>query len=186
MTEQATMRIWLQRKALRWVAVLVLLFAAACDDGAGKKQAKTKEQGQPVLELPLTTLSGESVPFSDLFFGKVVVINFWATWCAPCRKELPSLEALSRRLGPDHFAVVGIAVDNNEALISEYLLDRDVTFRNFIDKQPYALKTALKIEELPTTLLVGLDGTVHRRIVGQTDWSKAPHESWVRRLLEEQ
>ena len=78
--------------------------------GAGAKPAESRMSGKPEPELKLKDLSGKDVALAD-FKGKVVFVNFWATWCDPCRVEIPWLIAMQNKYGDKGFTVVGIAMD---------------------------------------------------------------------------
>ncbi len=124
---------------------------------------------------------GKEVTLAD-FRGKVVLVNFWATWCAPCLKELPSLDALERELGGRKFAVVAIAADPRGPEVAQEFLNR----LNIEHLQLYAdpsLRLAFAIggaDVLPVSILYSADGTEIGRLVGEADWS-APES---RRLIE--
>lgn len=89
--------------------------------------------GEPLPDIALTSLDGGSARLSD-YRGKLVVLNLWATWCEPCRREMPNLQQLSNSLDPQRFAVVAVAADEDEHLLREYLLDKGVTFASYVDK----------------------------------------------------
>lgn len=101
--------------------------------------------------------------------GKMLVLNVWATWCPPCRREMPSLERLSKTLDPKRFAVVGLSTDQDERLAAEFLLQNGITFINYFDENARVSREwGLKV--YPETFLIAPDGTLVHRIPGLREW----------------
>lgn len=122
--------------------------------------------------LSVRDLTGNEVSFSQ-FEGKVLVLNIWASWCPPCRRELPALEALSRRLDRDRFAVIGLSVDDNPDYIQEYLRRIDVDFPNLWDEKQRLSAEIFNVDAYPTTLIVSAQGKIEKKIVGFREWTSA-------------
>jgi thiol-disulfide isomerase/thioredoxin len=102
--------------------------------------------------------------------ARLLVINVWATWCAPCRTELPSLQRLADSVEGSGIAVLGISVDRDADFVREYLHDVRVRYQNLIDPEQRVAQPVLGATALPYTVLVGGDGRVLRRIVGVHEW----------------
>lgn len=100
------------------------------------------------------------------FKDKFLLINFWATWCAPCRKEMPDLQKLSTELDNTRYAVVGISVDSDTNLVKEFLLENDIQYPNFQDKSQYIASTLLGIKAFPETIIVSPEGIILKKISG--------------------
>ena len=149
-----------------FLTVLVPMLLAGC--GQSKLPDRLTE-GQPFPPLTLSDIDGKKVPLSS-FHGKLVVLNVWATWCPPCRKELPSLQRLSRTLDAQRFAVVGLSLDQDEVAMREYLIDKGVTYANFVDREMAIAKDVLGMKAYPDTFLIGPDGTFLGRVVGAVQW----------------
>jgi len=96
--------------------------------------------------------------------GKTLLINFWATWCAPCREEMPVLQKLSDSLDPEGFAVIGISVDEDRNLIREFLLQYEIRFPNYQDDKLRLASELLGIKTFPETFIVSPRGVITRRI----------------------
>lgn len=112
----------------------------------------------PDFELPDST--GKSVKFSELTRGKkIVLINFWASWCGPCRLEMPSFEKLYSGQKNNGFTILAIAEDKEREKLDQYLKDKPVSFPVLIDKDG-SLSDKFKIEALPTTILVDANGRI--------------------------
>ncbi len=167
------------RTALRIFIALVLLFAAAC--GQAPPPDRLTEGGAfPPLLLP--HFDGGHTAF-NAYRGKLVILNIWATWCAPCRAELPSLDRLAARLDPARFAVIGLSVDSEKDIAREFLRERDIHFRNYIDLDQQISRDILGVRVYPDTFLIGPQGKLLRRIVGERDWGEAPVAALLERAL---
>jgi peroxiredoxin len=140
----------------RPLLVVLVIALAACGAPAGSRQA-------PDLALP--DLSGKTVNLAALR-GKPVLLNFWATWCAPCREEMPALESLFRRSG-GKFAVVGVSIDEDSSLVPSFATKHGLTFPLLIaDRKVVA---SYSVRGLPTAYLIDAEGRIARRWVGELD-----------------
>ncbi|MCB1547937.1 MAG: TlpA family protein disulfide reductase [Hyphomicrobiaceae bacterium] len=103
--------------------------------------------------------------------GKVVLLNLWATWCGPCRKEMPSLDRLKRELGSDKFDVVALSLDRNGAdRARKFLKDTKVDALALYNDPTARLGTALKAAGMPTTILIDKEGREIGRLTGPAEW----------------
>jgi len=131
------------------------------------------------------TLDGTNTPrkLAD-YSGKVVLLNVWATWCEPCRVEMPSIEKLHRELGPQGLAVVAISVDDPgaEQRIRDYVKDLGLTFEILHDPQQGTTRN-YQITGYPETFIIARDGTIRRKMIGPDDWSSRANQALVRELL---
>ncbi|MBL4619587.1 MAG: TlpA family protein disulfide reductase, partial [Marinicaulis sp.] len=114
----------------------------------------------------------ERVSLKD-FRGKVVLLNFWATWCAPCLKELPSLDALEARLGGRDFEVVAIAADPRGPEVAAEFLDRlNITnLKLYTDPRLIFATSIGGADILPVSILYDARGNEIGRLVGEADWT---------------
>lgn len=120
----------------------------------------------------LQTLAGAPAQtFDDA--GRVVVLNIWATWCPPCRRELPSLEKLHDALNNSRFAVVGLSIDDDPRQVGEYLANKGVSYPNLIDRGGEWVKQLGWIQTYPATVVVGRDGTILAVALGERTWHTA-------------
>jgi thiol-disulfide isomerase/thioredoxin len=158
-------------------ALLMMIVLSACNQAP---PSDGLQEGSLIPPLTLTGLDGKQV-LIDSFRGKLVVLNIWATWCAPCRHELPSLERLHQRLDPQRFVVAGLSVDNDVLQAREYLLDKGITFTSYIDQDMKIATDILAVRIFPDTVILSPQGVVLRRIAGERVWD----QSRVIKALEE-
>jgi thiol-disulfide isomerase/thioredoxin len=149
-----------------------LLILAACDKPAvAPPDSAALQEGRAFPAPVLDFVSGGRDAQGPLA-GKWLVLNVWATWCAPCRSEMPSLQRLSQRLDPAHFAVVGLSVDADALLAAEFLLQHGIRFGNVVDKGG-VLTRSLGLKAYPETFLIAPDRRLMRRIAGRQQWDSA-------------
>jgi len=131
----------------------------------------------PVMERPpapdfqLTNLDGELVSLSD-FKGKVVVVNFWATWCPPCRAEMPSMQRAWQALQDQDVMMLAIHVGGNEDKIWSFVGDYELDFPILIDPDS-AVADAWPMKGLPSTFVVDPQGRIAYRAIGGREWDDA-------------
>ncbi len=112
--------------------------------------------------------------------GRAVVLNFWATWCPPCKEELPSLQTLHEIGGGDP-VVIGINVRETASQVRRYLAATGLSFPVVLDPQAELAKR-FGVTAFPTTLLIAPDGQVRWRVVGEVDWSGPQAAGWIASL----
>jgi peroxiredoxin len=132
-------------------------------------------------DFTLKTLDGRTVRLQDLR-GKVVLLNFWATWCAPCREEMPALETLARELGPRGLTVVGVNFKESKPDVEAFVRQHELGFRMLLDGEGRLAKR-YQVYALPVTLLVDRRGMVVGTVVGIRDWVGPDARAYLGRLL---
>jgi len=141
-----------------------------------------KAERAPDFTLP--RLDGTELHLSDLQ-GQVVLVNFWATWCPPCRGEMPGIEALWQRYREQGLAVVGVSEDTARlAWIQQTAAELGVTFPVLLDRQG-EVGRRYHVAGLPSSVLIRRDGTIAARTVGYRDWTSDGARVLVQRLLGE-
>lgn len=148
----------------------VILVALGCAETTPSVQPI--KQGDFFPDLPLVSLDGEVRQLSD-FKGKLVILNVWATWCAPCRKELPSLESLAKLLGDQRFAVFGLSIDDDRLLVSEYLSDKGIRLPIYFMREGVLDYAALGVNVFPYTFVITADGKLAAVYAGERVWNSA-------------
>ena len=124
------------------------------------------DAGKPAPSFRLKTFDGRQVSLSD-FAGKVVLLDFWATFCPPCVQALPELQALHAKHATRGFAVVGVTVDDRAALVEKATSRARVSYP-IVQATP-EVWNAYKVNALPSLILVGRDGTILKRYGGEAD-----------------
>lgn len=131
-------------------------------------------------ELKFTDADGKELTLGD-FRGRVVLLNLWATWCAPCVEEMPSLDRLQARLGDKDFTVLALSLDRQGRNVVVPFLDK-LGIRSlaiYLDTSNAAMRT-LGIRGLPTTILIDREGREVGRIEGAADWNSSAAEALIR------
>lgn len=122
--------------------------------------------------------------------GDVVLINIWATWCGPCRVEMPSIELLHNAYASKGLKVVAISVDDPgaDALVREFVKQYKLTFEILRDQggQEGEVSRDYQTTGYPETVIIGRDGVIRRKFLGATDWNSPANRSLIERLLAEQ
>jgi thiol-disulfide isomerase/thioredoxin len=135
----------------------------------------------PAVDFSLKDLSGQEQNLGS-YAGKVVFLNFWATWCGPCRAEIPSMEELYLKLGDEGFVI--IAVNSQEAgeQVADFVENIGMSFPVLLDTDG-RVGAAYSIRAIPTTYIIDPQGYILGRMVGTRDWSTPEIISLVRDLL---
>ena len=121
-------------------------------------------------DLPFVDGNGKKRKLSD-FRGKILLVNFWATWCAPCRKEMPTLDQLQAEMG-DKLAVVPVAtLRNSVAGVQKFFADQGVTHLPVRMDPDAELARAIGVMGLPVTLILNPEGKEVARLIGEADWN---------------
>ena len=130
-----------------------------------------------------STIDTRQVAMRDLL-GKVVLMNFWASWCTECRPEMPVLERLHREFAPRGLAVIGINAREGREVIRRYASELGLTFPLVLDRDA-KINALYGVVGLPTTFLVGRDGRAVALAVGPRDWASTPGRALIQALLAE-
>ena len=122
-------------------------------------------------DFTLPSLEGGTTRLSS-FKGKVVLVNFWATWCPPCRAEIPSMQRAWEKLKDNGVMMLAVHVGGNEDKIWTFLTDFNVEFPVLMDKRSKVSKT-WPLVGLPTSFVVGPKGRIRLRAIGGREWDDA-------------
>ena len=163
-------------RALFAAALLAVCVAAWAAGGELKPWG-----GGATPSLALRDLQGREHKLAD-YRGKVVVLNFWATWCVPCRVEMPSMQRLQDKLAGKPFAVLAVDFGEGAPRVSEFLKKVPVRFTVLLDRDTSAA-TAWKVKVLPTTLVLDREQRIRYSVVGDLDWDSQFVEDTIKKLL---
>jgi cytochrome c biogenesis protein CcmG, thiol:disulfide interchange protein DsbE len=144
------------------------------------RQGEASMAGKPAQDFPIQ-LDGKPAHLSDLK-GKVVVLNFWATWCPPCVEETPALNSLQRRIASRGGVVLGVSVDEDEAAYQKFLKDYGIVFPTYRDASK---KSALDYGTtmFPETYIIDRHGKIARKVIGPQQWDSAEMLSYFDAIL---
>jgi thiol-disulfide isomerase/thioredoxin len=154
------------------VAAVLLAAPVLAGDSAG-----------PAAAFSLQSRAGKTVALADLK-GQVVLINFWATWCGPCRKEMPLLEQIQKKYGPLGFTMVGINVEEDTRLMETFLKDVPVTFPILLDPANGVSKL-YNVAAMPSTVIVDRKGNVRFIHQGYVPGDEGKYQDMIRQLIRE-
>jgi cytochrome c biogenesis protein CcmG, thiol:disulfide interchange protein DsbE len=162
----------------RFIAA-ALLAASFAASGAELK----RWPGGPTPALELEDITGQTHRLAD-YRGKVVLVNFWATWCEPCRAEMPSMDGLRRSLQGKPFEVLAVNLAEPLSRIERFLGTVPLGFPLLRDRDG-AVAKLWKARLLPASFLVGRDGRIRYVAYGELDWTSEPVRARVEELLSE-
>jgi thiol-disulfide isomerase/thioredoxin len=161
-------------------------FAATLDqgpDGAPIIRLVAPDEPKPAPMVEFIDQAGQTHSLAS-YRGKVTAVHFWATWCTPCRAELPKVDALAETLSAENFAILPISVDRDgvEVVDAFYVSQEIKSLPLFIDRGLTAFR-AFKLSGVPTTIFLDADGNEIARVLGDRDWSRPEIIELVRKLI---
>ncbi len=151
----------------------------------GQMAAYVKKRTPEALpEITFNDASGKVLTLAD-FKGKTVLLNLWATWCAPCREEMPSLDRLQKDLGSDKFEVVALSLDRKGAEAAQKFLDETkVTHLKLYIDATAKHGTTLRAIGMPTTILIDKEGRELGRLTGPAEWDSEDAKKLIKAAME--
>jgi peroxiredoxin len=172
-------------RILRWVLFGVALAGMALiryswEPGGTSARIGDAKDRRPAPDFSLTDANGSSVQLSG-YKGNVVLLNFWATWCGPCKIEIPWFVEFEKVYSGRGFAVLGVSMDEDGwAAVKPYVEQKKVNYRVVVDDGDMAKRFG-GVESLPTTLLIDRDGKIAAEHVGLI--SKSAYQDQIEQLL---
>lgn len=161
---------------VRWFSVLfasLLLFGTA---NSANIQGKAPN-------FTLKSNTGKNIKLSELR-GQVVLLNFWASWCGPCRQEMPLLEKLQQRYSALGFTVLGVNVEEDSSKAKSLLKDIPVSFPILFDTQN-TVSEQYKVSAMPSTVMIDRNGNMRYLHKGYKPGDEAQYKKWVKQLIKE-
>jgi peroxiredoxin len=167
------------------VTPVVLALVALALFLALESEPPVAESPRPSEDVPDFTFThqGREQRLSELR-GRVVVVNFWATWCPPCVAEMPSLERLHKQLSPRGLVVLGISVDSDATAYEKFLRDLNITFINHRDPDRH-ISSLYGTFMYPETYIIDAQGRLVRKVIGALEWDDPQVVSQLTSLLEQ-
>lgn len=177
------------RTSLRFLESASCVFAvlcmalAICILPATAHSAEAQSGGtEPAPDFYLKDLDENPVKLSSLR-GRVVVLTFWASWCAPCKEELVSLDALYRRYRNKGLTVLAVSVDRTRDAAKNYILKHPVSYPVLHDEQSLVSRRLYHVFGVPATVVIDKRGMIAGKRYGEPDWMKPEIRSEIERLL---
>jgi len=141
------------------------------------------QQRKPAPAFSLPKLSGGKISLADAR-GKLILLHFWATWCVPCRHEIPLLHRLQQGLDTSEFRMISINVNRGDSGdVRDFINKLSPGFHTLLDAQG-SVRNRYAVRGLPTTYLIGKDGKMIGRIIGERDWTSPEAKNMLKSLIE--
>ncbi len=154
------------RKIFLALPILILVTLMGCTKGT-----KPAVEGNPAPDFTLNTLTGEVVKLSDLK-GQVVLLNFWATWCPPCRQEIPSMMRLNAAMAGKPFRMLCVSIDDGgKVAVEEFFRTSGFSLPALIDTDKRAGKL-YGLTGVPETFVIDRNGVILKKVVGAMEWDR--------------
>ena len=179
-----------------WLSVGLLFGALGCDSGYSEGPRGTSESsystavpgrpsiGSPAPPFRLIDLSGRAVSLSD-YHGRVVLLNFWATWCGPCRVEMPAMEAVYRSFKAKGLEILAISVDQQGAAVTRPFQESLGLSFPILHDSDYQVGLTYGARTLPMTYAIDRQGIIRQRVFGARDWNSPQARQGITELLQE-
>lgn len=174
-------------------AVVLVLLALVGIGWSVRDRFLPVEVGTPAPAFAARDLRGSPVALQQLR-GQVVLLNIWATWCPPCREEMPSMERLQRRLGPEGLRIVAVSIDaepgasdasgNPGGDVAAFAREFGLTFAVWRDASG-GIQRLYRTTGVPESFVIDRSGTIIKKVIGGTEWDSEANVALFRRLLRE-
>lgn len=175
-------------KYLTLLTIALTLLLAACEQsrprsgGTAISDEEAPRIGYYAPNFRLPTLNGETMSLASLS-GKIVFINFWATWCTPCKAEMPSMEALYQDYKDQGLEILAVSNDIEGArVIRPFVEEMGLSYPILLDPD-FRVDDKYLVRSVPTTVLVDRDGIITHRIVGSRNWHASESRDLIEQLL---
>ena len=160
---------------------IVLLAAALVWVVSGTLEVRVVNAGDHAPDFKIVSDSGRTYTRSD-FGGKLLVLNFWASWCAPCVQEVPSLDAFQRTMATQGVVVLGVSIDTNEKRYDQFLKRFRVNFPTARDPEAN-ISSSYGTFQIPETYIIDATGKVREKVISNQNWMDPEFISRVKSML---
>jgi peroxiredoxin len=155
--------------------------AATASEHLFQAMGLAKLPGKPAPDFTLPDLDGNQVSLHD-YQGKLIFLNFWATWCIPCREEMPAMEQLHQTFQPQGLVILAVDLKESPDKVKAFFDQHRLSYTALLDESGSVFRD-YQVVGLPTTYLIGREGTLLARGVGGRDWTQAEGKDLIRALL---
>lgn len=170
----------------RYLALfLVLISVLACGMGnrPGKAPSGVPAHLAEVHDFTLPAISGEKVTLASLK-GYVILISFWAPWCPPCRKEMPSMQRLYETIGNNKFEILAVAIKEDPSIVKSFVDEYKYSFPVLLDNDG-SVARKYRVQYIPTNILIDKNGAAVFRESGAQDWDSEESIQLIQKLIDE-
>ncbi|GMT47373.1 MAG: thiol:disulfide interchange protein [bacterium] len=159
----------MRQQAIRTTAIVIFFLLTLAGKGFSNPWAINEMIGKEASAFSLKNLNGQEVNLMD-FHGKVILLNFWATWCPPCIAEIPKLNDLRKRYAEKNFVIVAVSTDRSLSTVKKFIRKHPVSFIVLHDS---SIKVSRKynVFSIPTTFLIDKKGKIVEKFLGGHDWT---------------
>ncbi|HEX5385560.1 MAG TPA: TlpA disulfide reductase family protein [Gemmatimonadales bacterium] len=175
--------------ARQWTLVAIILAGLAL--GAAALVKFSPEQvgaavGDHAPDFRVVNIAtGDTVALHDRYHGAVTLVNIWATWCVPCKVEMPSMEKLYRDLGPRGLKIAAVSIDEGDPTdVRNFAAQLGLSF-DILQDRTTGIQQAYQTTGVPESFLLNRDGVIVKRVIGAHDWNSDVNRGLVERLLAE-
>jgi len=141
------------------------------------------EAPAPAPKADFRALSGDPAKLSD-YRGRLVLLNFWATWCKPCRDEMPSMEKLYNKFKSDQFGILAVSIDGEgRKVVAPFMKRLNLTFPALLDRKG-KIKNIYGVTGIPESFIIGKNGIILKKVIGPIDWAKPDVSRFFKDLLQ--
>jgi cytochrome c biogenesis protein CcmG/thiol:disulfide interchange protein DsbE len=149
-----------------------------------RPQLNLLEVGSTAPDFKAVELPGGRPATIENYRGKVVLLNIWATWCPPCKVEMPSMERLHQKLAGTDFQLVAVSVDEEDSsVVNKFVHEYGLTFPVLHD-QDGSIRQIYQTTGVPESFVIDRDGVIVKKVIGAADWDAPVNENLIRRLLD--
>lgn len=188
----------MKKTSIGFLLIMFLFIFTACGNKNNNKEKKSEEKaiekvevkdnykvgiekGNKIPDVEIVNLMGGKQNLSQ-YKGKVVLLNFWATWCPPCRQEMPSMEEIYKNKDMKNFEIIAISVDREKTdKVSDFIIENKYSFPVFHDVTGKIAQRFL-INSIPQTYIINEDGIIVDKITGAFDWNKLNIDSYKKKV----
>lgn len=173
----------------QWITVLLIVGGLGAGAAALSRFGSSIERVEVGSKMPDYRLTdahtGDSLSLRERYKGTVTLVNIWATWCVPCRTEMPSMQQAYEALKDKGFHIAAVSIDEDaDDTVNEFTASLGLTFDILHDRST-AIQKVYQTTGVPESFLVNREGIIVRRVIGAHDWNSPVNRALIERLLQE-